>query len=65
MGFLVPFLGLFFGCNFDPFFGLRVVRDLLVLRHFLAFEGGLAPVFRWGFDRTFHRVFTLVGAAAS
>jgi hypothetical protein len=38
---------------------------LLVLRHFLAFEGGLGPVFRWVFDRTFHRVFTLVRAAAS
>jgi hypothetical protein len=42
---LVPFL--------SALFGLRGFHDLLVLRHFLAFEGGLGPVFRWVFDRTF------------
>jgi hypothetical protein len=55
---------LVFGVHFCTLFGLRSVCDLLVLRHFLAFEGGLAPVFKWVFDRTFHRVFTLVRVAS-
>jgi hypothetical protein len=64
---LGPFLGgilpSFLGSIFDPFFGQFSIADLLVLRDFLAFAGGLGPVFRWVFDRTFHRVFTLVRVA--
>jgi hypothetical protein len=45
--------GRLFDLDFRPLFGPRSVCDLLVLRHFLAFEGGLAPVFRWVFDRPF------------
>ncbi len=45
--------GLRFSVDFSPLFGLRAFSKLLVLLCFFALEGGLGPVFRWVFDRTF------------
>ena len=49
--------GSVFGVHFCPFFGQFSIADLLVLRDFLAHEGGFWPFFRRVFDRTFDRTF--------
>jgi hypothetical protein len=57
------FLHSIFGVHFCPFFGQFSIADLLVLRDFFDVEGGFWAFFRRVFDRTFHRVFTLVRVA--
>jgi hypothetical protein len=54
---LSPIFGRIFGSVFEvhfcTLFGQIFARDLLVLRDFFDVDGGLGPVFRWVFDRTF------------
>jgi hypothetical protein len=53
----VDFCTPFLGSIFAPFFGQFSIADLLVLRDFLAHEGGFWAFFRRVFDRTFEHDF--------
>jgi hypothetical protein len=55
--------GAVFEVHFCTLFGQIFARDLLVLRDFFDVDGGLGPVFRWVFDRTFDSNFHQFGTS--